>query len=212
MKTIKRMWPLMLLPFLMGCAGIGGQTEITPAFVQQSVDDAVGIDATIQIKKAPPSVAAFAKARDALDSLVRREHWNLAAFAEALAAADIDAVTQSNLELYVVPGIQLVSLFLHGQNVDLAQVVYARAVIIGADNALNRVLGPKPPVPVVYAPTIVPDGSNYRYTVIESNNRYQLSANIDALPGWKPLGGVSLTWSTKDQEWVYAQAMIGGDQ
>lgn len=131
----------MLLPFLIGC--ITGQTEITPALVQQSVDDAVGIYTVIQIKKAPPSVAAFAKARDALDNLVKREHWNLAAFAEALATANVDAVTQSNIELYVVPGIQLVSLFLHGQNVDLSQVVYARAVIIGADSALNRVLGPK---------------------------------------------------------------------
>lgn len=46
------------------------------------------------------------------------------------------------------------------------------------------------------------------FVVIEANNRYQLAVNLNAITGeWEPVGGVSVTWSPKDGEWVYALAL-----
>lgn len=46
------------------------------------------------------------------------------------------------------------------------------------------------------------------FVVIEANNRYQLAVNLNAITGdWEPVGGVSVTWSPRDAEWVYALAL-----
>lgn len=111
--------------------------SFSPEFVQYAVDDAVGIYAALRY---PENKDALLKAKAALDNLVAHEYWNVNAFVEALAAANIRGIEEKDFELYIMPGITLLSLFLNGHNIDVNQTPYARAIILGADKALTRVV------------------------------------------------------------------------
>lgn len=139
---------LLLLPLLLllpGCQTTG-VSSITPAKVQQFVDEGVGTFVSLRLKNRPESRVVFERVRAALDNLVLHQVWSLSAFHEALISADVEAVTTSDMALYITPGISLVQLFIQGANVDISQVDYARAVIVGANIGITRALLNRPNV------------------------------------------------------------------
>lgn len=112
---------------------------VTPARVERSVDAAVGIFATIQIREKPQSRPKFVAAQAGLNALVSQEKWDIAAFGEALAATGATEVTGSDIVLIVETSVTLIDIATGG-SVDLSNVEYAKAVIVGGQKALNRVL------------------------------------------------------------------------
>ena len=133
--TIATICALALL--LCGCSTTS--QSVTPAKVERSIDAAVGIFATIQMREKPQSRQKFIAARDGLNALVSQEKWDIAAFGEALAATGATEVTGSDIVLIVQTSVTLIDVATGG-NVDLSNVEYAKAVIIGGQKALNRVL------------------------------------------------------------------------
>ncbi len=119
---------------LAGCATTGG---ITPDKVQRGVDSIVGTFTVIRLKSHPDSKPAFEAARDAINVLVANETWDIAAFGEVLASTGLADGAGDNLGLYISNGVTLINLFT-GENVDLKNVLYAKAVILGGAEALNR--------------------------------------------------------------------------
>lgn len=135
MKPILAICALALL--LVGCST--NSQQVTPARVERSVDAAVGIFATIQLREKPQSRPKFIAAQAGLNALVSQEKWDIAAFGEALAATGATEVTGSDIVLIVETSVTLIDIATGG-SVDLSNVEYAKAVIVGGQKALNRVL------------------------------------------------------------------------
>ena len=133
--------PLVALCLVLfsGCAT--GQDEgITPAKVERSLNSAVGIYATIEIRENPESRVKFESALLALNTLVSQERWDVAAFGEVLAATGATKLSGDEIVLIVQAAGALVELTGKGEAIDLSKVEYARAVILAGQKALTRVL------------------------------------------------------------------------
>lgn len=122
-----------------GCATSGGGPVITPEKVQRSVDQIVGTFAIVRQKSHPDSKPAFLQAKQSLNVLVANEKWDVGAFGEVLASTGLSEFAGDNFALYISTGVSLIDLFT-ADRVDLSQVVFARAVIVGGATALNRVV------------------------------------------------------------------------
>lgn len=127
----------LLLGFVVGCAS--SSTITGPDRVQRSVDAAVGIFATVKLQEHPQSRPQFEAARRGLDVLVSSERWDLAAFGESLASTGASQISGADIVLIVETTVTLIDA-ITGQDVDLSRVEYARAVIVGGQRALTRVL------------------------------------------------------------------------
>ena len=144
MKTISLLTLLAALAFAPGCATTTTQTPAEREAsivnrVQGSVQIAVLLGASVDMKKHPDRLPAYFAAHVALESLVKSERWDAQAFALALASTgnDVFASGEATLILTTVP--QLFDV-LSGWNVDLSRIIYLKAVMIGADAGLAGAL------------------------------------------------------------------------
>lgn len=148
MKIMKIMSKITvgILALIVAAAGFVGCTTtpnsgpvLTPEKIQRSVDTVVGTFAIVRLKTHPESKTAFVKARDSLNVLVANEKWDVGAFGEVLGSTGLSEVAGDDIVLYISTGVSLINL-VTADRVDLSQVAYAKAVIVGGSTALNRVV------------------------------------------------------------------------
>ena len=123
-----------------GCAGLAPSGEVlTPARVQQITRTAVFGTATVWTIKKPDSEPAFEAALRGIDALVAEERWDTAALASSLTSTGVHTFTGDEARL-IIAGTTLAMETLGGSGVDLSNVEYARAVILGAQAGLRLAL------------------------------------------------------------------------
>lgn len=123
-----------------GCMTTGGGQGLTPDRVQRITRTAVFGTATVWTIKKPESKPAFEAALRGIDALVAEERWDTVALASALTGTGVDTFTSDEARL-IIAGTTLAMETLAGSEVDLANVQYARAVILGAQAGLRQALG-----------------------------------------------------------------------
>ncbi len=149
MKFLLPLLAALSLAFLPGCSTTApgdsppGSSNPKPVFtpqrVERGVDSAVGLYTAIRLSRFPESRPKFEAARTALQVLVSNDRWDLSAFAQALATTGLAEQQSEQVLLIVGQGVALIDTAT-GSRVDLSQQEYAKAVILGGLNGLNRTL------------------------------------------------------------------------
>ena len=125
--------------FTAGCASDQPASEYTPADLRSDVNAAVGTFAAFRLASNPDGRSAWISAESGLSSLVAQERWSVSAFAEAFAVAGADKIEDQRIRLVLENGLVIVTTLARGR-VNLEDPVWARAVIEGARDAIQRVL------------------------------------------------------------------------
>ena len=143
-KTIIALTLLAALAFAPGCATTSTQTpeqreESIANRVQGSVQIAVLLGSSVDMKAHPDRIPAYFAAHVALESLVKSERWDAQAFALALASTGNDVFTSGDATL-ILTTIPTLFDVLSGGKINLSQVRYLKPAMIGADAGLTGAL------------------------------------------------------------------------
>lgn len=147
MKLPKILLSLLLLAgiaFAPGCMTTSTQTpkerqESIVNRVQGSVQIAVQLGASVDMRAHPDRIPAYFAAHVALESLVKSERWDAQAFALALASTGNDVFASGEATL-ILTSVPVLFDALSGGNIDLSRVIYLKAVMTGADAGLAGAL------------------------------------------------------------------------
>lgn len=109
---------------------------MTPARAEALTRSVVFVTA---LAVADEDAAALKQARASLNVLIANKEWNLAAFAQALAASKLKVFASKEGRLSIIGAVVLADAA--GRDVDLGNTEYIEAIIKGAEAGLTLAIG-----------------------------------------------------------------------
>lgn len=128
------------LALFAGCTTTPQTPEKRANRIETGVRLAVWLGATQDLKGNPQRRPAYEAASKGLSSLVAQERWDATALASAITETGAKEFADSDVQLLILAGAQLVDVIVDTERVDLGNQIYARAVIKGADAGLKLAL------------------------------------------------------------------------
>ena len=123
-----------------GCATGSQTSEQRAARVTSAVRLAVYVGAQTDIRANPQRRPAYEAASRGLSALVAQQRWDVTALAAAITDTGASEFKDEDTRFIILAGAQLVDVIVDTQRVDIANQLYARAVIEGAAAGLEMAL------------------------------------------------------------------------